>query len=76
MSNIKHGRANHDPISMCPECFCGARGVKDTTWDRYYCPNDGVWLEGTWAQCWCPDCLNKPQISEEDECVNSPINSW
>jgi hypothetical protein len=76
MSEIEHGRANHDPISKSPECSCGAKGIKDPMWDRYYCPVDGVWLEGIWTACWCKDCLAKPVISEEDELAINPINEW
>ena len=76
MSEVKHGRANHDLISENPECLCGAKGVKDSMWDRFYCPTDGIWLKGIYAQCWCQNCLSKSHISDEDECVNNPQNSW
>lgn len=59
MSKIEHGRANHDPLSKSPECLCGSKGVKDPMWDRYYCPVDGVWLEGCWTQCWCLECMKQ-----------------
>lgn len=74
--SIKHGRANHDPISAAPMCLCGAPGTLNTMWDRYYCPVDGAWLEGIWTQCWCQECLAKPIVNEEDDCVINPVNEW
>ena len=71
MSEVKHGRANHDPISMSPECLCGAKGVKDTMWDRYYCPVSNDWLEGIFTACWCPECLAKPKTEYEDIDLNT-----
>lgn len=69
MSKIKHGRANHDPLSKSPKCLCGAKGVKDPMWDRYYCPDDGVWLEGCWTQCWCPDCMKQIKAERAVESI-------
>jgi len=71
MSNVEHGRANHDPLSKSPECLCGAKGVKDPMWDRYYCPVDGKWLEGCWTQCWCKECLAKEKA---DRAVNDILS--
>lgn len=76
MSDIVHGRANHDPKSMAPVCICGAAGVKDPMWDRYYCPIDGVWLEGIYAACWCSECLYKSDEDPEDEFLSNLANEW
>jgi hypothetical protein len=75
MSQVEHGRANHDLESRSPECLCGALGIKDPMWDRYYCPVDSVWLEGIWAQCWCKACLANI-INEEDGLATNPVNEW
>lgn len=57
MSDVEHGRVHSDyKWPDKPKCLCGAEGVKDPMWDRFYCPVDGVWLEGLWAQCWCKAC--------------------
>jgi hypothetical protein len=54
-----HGRANHDPESHNPICLCGARGIIDPMWDRFYCPTDGIWLDGLSGECLCSNCVNE-----------------
>ncbi len=54
----KHGRSTSAPMRLrFPTCLCGAKGERDATFDCYFCPVDGTWLEEKCASAGGTGCF-------------------
>ena len=59
--NQEHGRTHPRPMRK-PKCLCGAIGIHDETFDAYYCPNSGIWLEDKCNESNCTfHCADRPE---------------